>query len=327
MCAQTLAAQGAKVYITGRRKEVIEKSAKIHGGEALNGTGGSIIPLQMDQNDKDSILNAVKTVKEADGYLNILCNNAGIAVGHSSMAKADSDDIEAFSKDLFKVDKQPWANSFETNVTGYYYVSAAFLPLLKAAANKFASPQECMHVRLRRVPVLIEMMLKTTLRTASYHQHCQHLGYHKGQVRLRLSCSFAFANVRRTQSKWSPLRSFNLARSSALNSVIQQFCYNSSKAATIQLTSLMATEFSRKNIGIRVNAICPGYFPSEMTTNKSNEENISSMDGDKRLEPVPAGRAGTPVDMAMILLDLSRNQYMTGQMVSVDVRFTSPNIT
>lgn len=42
------------------------------------------------------------------------------------------------------------------------------------------------------------------------------------------------------------------------NSQNGQFNYNSSKAATNQLTALMATEFSRKSIGIRVNAICPG---------------------------------------------------------------------
>jgi NAD(P)-dependent dehydrogenase (short-subunit alcohol dehydrogenase family) len=41
-----------------------------------------------------------------------------------------------------------------------------------------------------------------------------------------------------------------------------QFNYNASKAATIALSKMQATEFARRNLKIRVNCICPGYFPS-----------------------------------------------------------------
>lgn len=110
ICAETLAANGAVVYITGRRKEVLERSAQVHGGDKLQGTGGKLIPLQMDQNDKQSILAAVKRVKEEHGYLNILVNNAGIARGRSNLDKADSGDIEGLSKDLFEVDEKHWVS-------------------------------------------------------------------------------------------------------------------------------------------------------------------------------------------------------------------------
>jgi NAD(P)-dependent dehydrogenase (short-subunit alcohol dehydrogenase family) len=56
----------------------------------------------------------------------------------------------------------------------------------------------------------------------------------------------------------------NLASISGLTITSQrgQFNYNASKAATVSLSKMLATEFARRNLGIRVNCICPGYFPS-----------------------------------------------------------------
>lgn len=41
-----------------------------------------------------------------------------------------------------------------------------------------------------------------------------------------------------------------------------QFNYNAGKAATISLSKMLATEFARRELGVRVNCVCPGYFPS-----------------------------------------------------------------
>lgn len=60
-----------------------------------------------------------------------------------------------------------------------------------------------------------------------------------------------------------------------------------------------------------------------MTTSKSDENNKSSMDNDPRLDKVPAGRSGSEEDMAMLLLTLARDQYITGQCVAIDVRASS----
>lgn len=56
----------------------------------------------------------------------------------------------------------------------------------------------------------------------------------------------------------------NIASISGITHTSQggQFSYNSSKAATAHLTRMMATEFARRGLDIRVNAIAPGYFPS-----------------------------------------------------------------
>ncbi|KAL7619637.1 hypothetical protein AAE478_010178 [Parahypoxylon ruwenzoriense] len=79
MIAQTLAANGAKVYITGRRADVLENSARIHGTpEKLGPLGGSLVPIVMDVTSKDSIKSVVAEIGQKEQYINILVNNAGI---------------------------------------------------------------------------------------------------------------------------------------------------------------------------------------------------------------------------------------------------------
>ena len=48
--------------------------------------------------------------------------------------------------------------------------------------------------------------------------------------------------------------------------------YKVSKAAAVQLTRLLAQEFRRPGVRVRVNSIAPGIFPSEMT----GEEDLES---------------------------------------------------
>lgn len=70
-----------------------------------------------------------------------------------------------------------------------------------------------------------------------------------------------------------------------------KFAYNSSKAAASALTKTMATEFALKGVQVRVNAIAPGVYESEMTFDQIHPEQVDKIG--KGLIPVPAKRAGT----------------------------------
>ncbi|TCD64059.1 hypothetical protein EIP91_004567 [Steccherinum ochraceum] len=99
------------------------------------------------------------------------------------------------------------------------------------------------------------------------------------------------------------------------------FMYNVSKSATIQLNALLGQELSRAGVKIRVNSIAPGIFPSEMTTDSSDEENKSQIPTSKQYgeeKGIPAGRPGRDEDMAQLALFLACNEYMYGQTVAVD---------
>lgn len=96
------------------------------------------------------------------------------------------------------------------------------------------------------------------------------------------------------------------------------FSYNAAKGATVHLSKLMSYEF--KKAGIRVNSIAPGYFPSEMTTQESDEKQKSEIPKSKIEEKghVPMNRAGSDEEMAMGILFLMKNKYVNGEIIAID---------
>jgi NAD(P)-dependent dehydrogenase (short-subunit alcohol dehydrogenase family) len=94
---------------------------------------------------------------------------------------------------------------------------------------------------------------------------------------------------------------------------LPQAAYASSKAAIIGLTRDLAVQWTGRK-GIRVNALAPGFFPSEMTE-QYPEGYIESM-----MARVPAGRAGDPDELVAALLFLASDasSYVTGVVLPVD---------
>lgn len=97
------------------------------------------------------------------------------------------------------------------------------------------------------------------------------------------------------------------------------FAYNAAKGATVHLSKLMSAEFEKADV--RVNSIAPGYFPSELTTQKESDEQNKSELPDEEIKSkgsVPAQRAGQDEEMAQAVLFFAKNLYVNGQVVAVD---------
>ena len=94
---------------------------------------------------------------------------------------------------------------------------------------------------------------------------------------------------------------------------LPQAAYSASKAAVIGLTRDLAQQWTGRK-GIRVNALAPGWFESEMTD--------SYQPGylEQALQRVPMGRVGDPRELAATLVWLAGPAagYVTGQTIAVD---------
>jgi NAD(P)-dependent dehydrogenase (short-subunit alcohol dehydrogenase family) len=98
-----------------------------------------------------------------------------------------------------------------------------------------------------------------------------------------------------------------------------QASYAASKGAVVNLTRELAVLWARN--GVRVNALCPGFFATELT-----DELIDSEGGQKYLmSRTPLGRTGQAheLDGALLFLASSASSYVTGQSLIVDGGWTA----
>ena len=105
----------------------------------------------------------------------------------------------------------------------------------------------------------------------------------------------------------------NIASILGFGAIKSLSAYAASKAAVVSLTKSMALELARERI--RVNAIAPGYFSTEI-----NATFLGSEAGRRLLSGVPMGRAGNlaELDGPLLLLASEAGAFMTGSVITVD---------
>ena len=109
--ATKFGAGGWNVIITGRRKEKLDELAK-----ALEANYGvKTLSLIFDVQDKKAVFDNLQNLPTEWQAINILVNNAGLALGRDSFENANLED---------------WETMIDTNVKGLLYASKAVLPML-----------------------------------------------------------------------------------------------------------------------------------------------------------------------------------------------------
>jgi NAD(P)-dependent dehydrogenase (short-subunit alcohol dehydrogenase family) len=130
MMARALALNGAhKVYIVGRRKEVLEKAAQSVPTQ-------NIIPVVGDVTSKEVLSSIVSTIQSEIGYINVLIANSGTLGPQASVPITPSSTIADFQKAFGDTSFEEFADTFTLNTVAVWYTIVAFIGLLDAGNKK-----------------------------------------------------------------------------------------------------------------------------------------------------------------------------------------------
>lgn len=111
--ATKLARNNFNVIITGRRKERLDKMAE----EIKKATNSDVYVLHFDVRDKKQVENAIDSLPKEWKNIDVLINNAGLAVGLNHIHEGEIDD---------------WERMIDTNVKGLLYMTRKIAPLMAA---------------------------------------------------------------------------------------------------------------------------------------------------------------------------------------------------
>ncbi|KAH6880348.1 hypothetical protein B0T10DRAFT_519276 [Thelonectria olida] len=245
---QALAQNGAKkVYIIGRRKEVLEAAVKEIGLD-------NVVPIQCDVTDRENLKAAAATIENDVGYINLLVANSGIA-GPSGNVPPNAT-IAQVQDALLDIPMEEFTNTYHVNCTAVFYTAISFLHLLEKGNQS---------------------------------------GYQGGRSQVIATSSIG---------------SFN-------RKITAGFAYGTSKSATTMMLKVLATYLVPYRI--RANVLCPGLFPTELTTSLIKGSDPTA-EGAFSLDQIPAERAGMPEDIMGPLLYLASRAgaYCNGNCVLTD---------
>ena len=130
MMARALALNGAhKVYIVGRRKEILEKAAKSVSTD-------NIIPLVGDVTSKEALSSIVSTITSETGYINVLIANSGTLGPQAAQKLTAESTVADFQKAYSETSFEEFADTFKLNTVAVWYTIVAFLGLLDEGNKK-----------------------------------------------------------------------------------------------------------------------------------------------------------------------------------------------
>ena len=136
---------------------------------------------------------------------------------------------------------------------------------------------------------------------------------------VRLACQVFGRDMVERKTRGSII---NIASLSAITPLSRVYTYSASKAAVLNLTLNLAREWAP--LGIRVNAMSPGFFPAEQNRKVLTPDRVSSI-----MRHTPIGRFGEPSELAGAVLLAASNKagsFLVGANLVVDGGFMAMTI-
>ncbi|RSH91909.1 hypothetical protein EHS25_009279 [Saitozyma podzolica] len=255
--AKGFAQNGARVYITGRRADVLHKAAE----ELHHATkGGKVVAIEGDVSSKDGCAAIAQSVakheSKASGrghdsispatsadktQVDVLINCAGVLLPSERVQQVN--DVDQVEKSLWGVDDDHWRQTFDINVNVTTHGRLRLTRLNHPQAAHVAAPHD---------PRTEDTEAELIPTAGTYFMTIASLPL------LRKSADPRVINIASALG-WTgyETRAFGT------------ISYNASKAAVIHMTENLAARLAPAKI--RVNALAPGLFPTEMTEGKGKE--------------------------------------------------------
>ena len=109
-CARRFADEGWRLIVTGRRRDRLHQlTAEL--------SGRPVLAVQLDVRDRDAVRGVIAALPEGFGGIDVLVNNAGLALGLEGADRADLED---------------WETMIDTNIKGLCYLTRCLLPAMVA---------------------------------------------------------------------------------------------------------------------------------------------------------------------------------------------------
>ncbi|KAJ4362789.1 hypothetical protein N0V95_001281 [Ascochyta clinopodiicola] len=263
----------SKIYIIGRRRNVLDDAiAKLESSPSAPKQSSSVLSaISADVTDLESIRKAVAQIEKEVGHVDVLINNAGVLGPKSGQPIHNAQSIEAVRDAMIMgMDGNDWSQAFEINTKAVVGVSALFLPLLEAA-----------NTRRGWAPGRV---------TGT------------GNARQRDTSKLKEAGVDEDDDRMAHIITV-ASVASYMRWISAGLAYNATKAATAQIGKILATFLAEW--GVRSNIVCPGPYPSEMTSSNPPVYGTNQ---------IPQGRMGNVNDMAGLILFMvgKAGAYMNG---------------
>src|SRR5213076_2372818 len=102
-----------------------------------------------------------------------------------------------------------------------------------------------------------------------------------------------------------------ISSTAGIRGIITNIAYQVAKGALPQFARALAREFANDNI--RVNCVAPGVVWTEFHKTMSTEQRRLNLE-----QRIPLHREGTPAQVAEVILMLVKNDYVTGETVTID---------